>query len=235
MRRARDERGPDRGFFDLWSVVYDAPLAQWLLYRPEHEAVMQALRSCGARRILDVGCGTGRLVARVRREIPDGRIVGCDFSRGMLERAARGRALPLLVQATALRLPFRDASFDAIVSTEAFHWFPDQVAALREFRWVVVPRGRILLSLVNPSAALSSAARVVSGAVGAPFRFPTRAGMCALVRDAGFRVLDQRFVFRLVLPFAFPTFLTEAEPAPELSPGGPATPGVPRSERQAAS
>jgi SAM-dependent methyltransferase len=215
MRRARDARGPDRYLFDLWSAIYDAPFVQWLLYRPEHDAVLRALQTCGARKILDVGCGTGLLAARVWQEIEGGRVVGCDFSRGMLERAARRCPASQLVQATALRLPFCDASFDAIVSTEAFHWFPDQAAALREFRRVVTPKGRILLSLVHPAAEwFSSAASAVSGAVGAPSRMPTRAGMRAQVTNAGFRVVDQRFVFRLVLPFAFPTFLTEAEPAP---------------------
>jgi len=135
----------------------------------------------------------------------------------MLDQAARRGNAAALVQATALRLPFRDASFDAIVSTEAFHWFPDQGAALREFRRVVAPSGRIFVSLVNtPPEWLSSAASAQSCAVGEPFHWPHPARMRAQVRGAGFRVVGQRFVFRLPLALAFPTFLTEAEPAPEL-------------------
>ncbi len=229
VRRPRGAKGPDRGLFDLWSFVYDAPLVQWLIYRPEHDAVLRALRACGARRILDVGCGTGLLAARVRREMGGEFVVGCDFSRGMLSHAARRRDAAPLVQATALRLPFRDASFDAIVSTEAFHWFPDQGAALREFRRVVAPKGRILVSLVNPPAEwLASAASAVSRAVGEPCHWPTRARMRAQVRGAGFRVVGQRFVFRLPLALAFPTFLTEAEAAPELPPRAEVFEGEPR-------
>ena len=230
-RRARDAKGPDRGLFDLWSFVYDAPLVQRLVYRPEHDAVVRALRACRAKRILDVGCGTGLLAARVRREMEGVCVVGCDFSRGMLGHAVRRRNAAALVQATALRLPFRDASFDAIVSTEAFHWFPDQGAALREFRRVVTPKGRILLSLVNPPTEwLCSAASAVSRAVGEPFHWLTRARMRAQVRGAGFRVVGQRFVFRLPLSLAFPTFLTEAEPAPEPSLPAKAEEGSVRSE-----
>jgi len=215
--RPRKAKGPDRGLFDLWSFVYDAPLVQRLVYRPEHDAVMRALRTCGARRILDVGCGTGLLASRMQREIGAEWIVGCDFSRGMLDHAARRHDAAALVQATALKLPFRDASFDAVVSTEAFHWFPDQGAALREFRRVLAPKGRILLSLVNPPTEwLSSVASAVSRAVGEPFQWPTRRRMRKQVRGAGFRVVSQRFVFRLPLSLAFPTFLTEAEPAREL-------------------
>jgi hypothetical protein len=52
------------------------------------------------------------------------------------------------------------------------------------------------------------------------------------VRGAGFRVVGQRYVFRLPLLLAFPTFLTEAEPAPELAPRAEAGEGNPRSEDQ---
>ena len=207
----RDKAGPDRGLFDLWSRFYDAPLVQRLVYRPEQDAVLRALQTCGARAVLDVGCGTGLLATRVGRELRGARVVGCDFSRGMLVRAASRAEGPALVQADALRLPFRDACFDAVASTEAFHWFPDQVTALREFRRVLAPGGRILVSLVNPPAEwLSRAAHAASSLAREPFEWPTRVRMRAQVEAAGLRLVAQRFVFRLPLPFAFPTYLTEA-------------------------
>src|SRR5947208_863756 len=53
------------------------------------------------------------------------------------------------MQGDALRLPVRDAAVDAVVSTEAFHWFPDPDAALAEFFRVLTPRGRAVVALVN--------------------------------------------------------------------------------------
>ncbi len=204
--------GPRRWFFDVWSLVYDLPPVQRATYRPVHDAVIAALRGGVCRRVLDIGCGTGQLSARIRRELPKARVVGCDFSAGMLRRAAaRGGAA--WVQGDAAHLPFAAGSFDALVSTEAFHWFPDQPAALREFRRVLSPRGRLLLALVNPPTELvSEAARLGSRLFGEPFYWPTPAQMRRRVEGAGFRVERQSRVFRLPGALLFPPVLTVAVP-----------------------
>ncbi len=203
--------GPHRGFFDVWSRFYDAPLVQRLTYRPEQDAVLRALRRAAHGRVLDVGCGTGQLAARIRRELPGAQVVGCDFSRGMLSEAARQERADALVQGTALALPFRTGSFDAVVSTEAFHWFPDQGAALREFLRVLVPKGRLFVSLIHPRLELTSwAGRRLTRLMGEPARWPTRARMRREVEDAGFRVESQRMVLRVPGGLLLPSVLTVA-------------------------
>jgi ubiquinone/menaquinone biosynthesis C-methylase UbiE len=208
---AMSPRGPHRLFFDLWSLVYDAPGVQRLTYRPVQDAVVRALRTDPPARILDVGCGTGRLALRLSRELPGSRVTGCDFSRGMLRQAqARAGALSL-AQGDAQRLPFADGSFDAVVSTEAFHWFPDPEAALEGFHRVLAARGRLLIAFVNPSfEGLSRASRAVSRWLGEPLRWPTAAVLRRQVEAAGFEVASQRRIFRLPAPVLFPPVLTEA-------------------------
>jgi len=92
--------------------------------------------------ILDVGCGTADLALAVSRL---GRVVGCDFSRPMLERGAEkvaraGRAIELL-EADALHLPFGDRSFDAVVSAFVLRNLADLDRGLEEMRRVLRPGG----------------------------------------------------------------------------------------------
>jgi ubiquinone/menaquinone biosynthesis C-methylase UbiE len=203
--------GPDRWFFDVWSRFYDAPLVQRLTYRPEHDAVLRGLRGLGPGRVLDIGCGTGLLASRVRAELPGAEVVGCDFSRGMLAQAAGHRRALALVQASALSLPFAGGAFEAVVSTEAFHWFPDQNAALREFFRVLAPKGRLLVSLVNPPLeVMSRIGRRVSSLVGEPATWPTRQRMRRRVEGAGFRVEAQQLVLRVPATLVLPSILTVA-------------------------
>jgi len=129
----------------------------------------------------------------------------------MLRRAADKRRGPYWVQGNALGLPFADASFDAVVSTEAFHWFPDQGAALVEFFRVLAPSGRLLVSLVNPPVeVLSRLARAGSQLLGEPLFLPTRSQMREKVEAAGFRIESQQHVFRLPAGLVLPSVLTTA-------------------------
>jgi ubiquinone/menaquinone biosynthesis C-methylase UbiE len=207
----RATRGPDRRFFDLWSLFYDAPLVQLVTYRPVHDAVMRVLGRLSPRSVLDVGCGTGLLAARMRRQLGAVRVVGCDFSRGMLHRARARDVACGWVRGNALALPFRDGSFQALVSTEAFHWFPSQPDALREFFRVLAPGGYVLIALINPPfEGVSRAASAGSRLIGQPATWPTRGRMRRQVEQAGFRVESQRRVLRIPFALALPTVLTVA-------------------------
>jgi ubiquinone/menaquinone biosynthesis C-methylase UbiE len=210
MPRREAARGPNRWFFDAWSRIYDLPPVQWATYRPVHNAVLHTLRATPCHRLLDIGCGTGQLASRLAAALPRTRVVGCDFSAGMLERAAARNDGVSWVRGDAGRLPFGEGAFDAITSTEAFHWFPDQDAALAEFFRVLRPGGRLLLALVNTLVPLiSDAFYVGSRLVGEPFYWPTTRQMRDRVEGAGFEVHRQQRIYR-VSGFLLPPVLTEA-------------------------
>jgi ubiquinone/menaquinone biosynthesis C-methylase UbiE len=151
------------------------------------------------------------LAERLRRELGAKQVVGCDFSHGMLRRGAARDPGVGWVQADALRLPFADASIAALVSTEAFHWFPDQPAALAEFRRVLEPRGKLLLALIHPRLELASQlTRAGSRWLGEPLHWPARERLRGWLAEAGFRVEAQRRIFRVGTLLLFPTYLTVA-------------------------
>jgi SAM-dependent methyltransferase len=93
--------------------------------------------------ILDLGCGDGQLTARLAET---GAIVtGVDASPDMV-RAARARGIAA-DQAPAERLPYPDASFDAVFSNAALHWVRGQDEMMGEVRRVVKPGGRFVAEM----------------------------------------------------------------------------------------
>lgn len=203
--------GPKRWFFDAWSHFYDLEWVQRAVYRPEQDAVLAALRGERLRRVLDLGCGTGWLAHRLRLTNARVRVVGCDFSAGML-RAARARDRRVAwVQGDALRLPFATAAFDAVVSTQAFHWFPEQPRALREIARVLRPGGAFVLTVVRP--ALGPLGRIVEeGArvLRQPFHWPDGEELTRAAGRVGLRVEREQRVFRLPGALLLPPVLTLA-------------------------
>jgi ubiquinone/menaquinone biosynthesis C-methylase UbiE len=106
-------------------------------------------------RVLDVACGTGA-VARVAAERVGvtGRVTALDINPGML---AVARLLPPALgaaiewhEASVLALPFSDAAFDGVLCQLGLQFFPDRTAALREMRRVLVPDGRLAVSVFGP-------------------------------------------------------------------------------------
>jgi ubiquinone/menaquinone biosynthesis C-methylase UbiE len=97
----------------------------------------------GARGLtLDVGCGTGRNLPL----FPEGtRVVGIDFARDSLLRARRREPRALLVRASAEALPFRDRSFDTVVSGLVLCSVPHPGLAVSEMRRVLRDEGELRL------------------------------------------------------------------------------------------
>lgn len=104
----------------------------------------------GARRILDVGCGSGRLTLALARDgSGETDVTGIDTSRERLDqartRATRAEAALHLVEADFEQpLPFADGSFDAVTSRLALMIASDPVATLAELRRVLRPQGTLV-------------------------------------------------------------------------------------------
>jgi trans-aconitate methyltransferase len=158
----------------------------------------------GNERVLDVGCGNGKITAEIAARVPNGSVLGADPSRDMITFAAShfGPALrPNLrfAEADVRRLPFRD-EFDLVVSFNALHWVPEQDAALRSIRSALRSEGRAVLRLV-PAGPRKSIEDVIEDVRRSPrwsdhfqgFHQPyvhlTPGQYAALAEGCGFRVL----------------------------------------------
>lgn len=97
--------------------------------------------------ILDVGCGTGVLLSRLIAKCPDSDVTGVDASSEMLELArSRLPAIAKLQKCWAEELPFKDNSFDTVVSCNMFHFIRSPTAALNEMLRVLRPNGTLVIT-----------------------------------------------------------------------------------------
>jgi ubiquinone/menaquinone biosynthesis C-methylase UbiE len=102
-------------------------------------------------RVLDVACGTG-VVARLAAErMGSGRVVGLDLNPGMLgvARTVPQSGGPKIewCEGSVLDMPFRDGNFDAVLCQLGLQFFPDRARALAEMFRVLIPGGRLALSV----------------------------------------------------------------------------------------
>ena len=103
----------------------------------------------GHERILDIGCGDGRITAEVARCVPQGIVVGLDSSAEMVAFAQRDSAsedLPNLrfQQGEAQSLDFHE-QFDRVISFACLHWVIDHRPVLAGIRRALRPHGRVML------------------------------------------------------------------------------------------
>jgi ubiquinone/menaquinone biosynthesis C-methylase UbiE len=160
---------PSQDWRDLVLEAKDPPERVSRMYTrlaPVYEAWARATESKARRRVLElanvrpgedvleVATGTGVQLVRLARANPGGRTVGVEISKGMLAQTRRRlenaglTAEVEVIEGSGLELPFADQSFDLIVNGYMLDLLPldDIPRALAEFKRVLRPRGRLVLS-----------------------------------------------------------------------------------------
>jgi demethylmenaquinone methyltransferase/2-methoxy-6-polyprenyl-1,4-benzoquinol methylase len=148
MTRATLDKDPAEvaAMFDEVAARYDLTNTVLSLGQDRgwRRAVAQALALQPGERVLDLAAGTATSSAALARS--GAHVVGCDFSLGMLRVGSRaGHPGVELVAGDALRLPFADASFDAVTISFGLRNTSDVDLALRELRRVTRPGGRLVV------------------------------------------------------------------------------------------
>ena len=154
--QASDPKAPDprvvRRAFERAATAYDAAAG---LQRETADELLERLAGVRveARRVLDLGCGTGYTTRGLQRMYRGAEVMGVDFSRGMAARAHKRPRLgrrPMIVCADMSDLPLADASVDIVVSNLALQWVCDPVAVFGEIRRVLRPDGALMFSSLGP-------------------------------------------------------------------------------------
>ncbi|MGZ4936814.1 MAG: class I SAM-dependent methyltransferase [Halobacteriota archaeon] len=119
---------------------------------PQHQWALDLIRTLtfvGDERVLDVGCGDGKISAELATRVPNGSVLGIDSSRAMIH-FAQGKFPPArfgnlrFQHGDATHLMFCD-EFDLVISFAALHWIQDHRAVLQGIKRALRPDGRVIL------------------------------------------------------------------------------------------
>jgi trans-aconitate 2-methyltransferase len=128
---------------DWDAASYDrlaAPQSRW------GRTVVDRLDLRGDERVLDAGCGTGRVTAMLLERLPGGEIVALDASASMVELARERLGYDQITYVLAdlqESLPVRPP-VDAVLSTATFHWIPDHDGLFRNLASVMRPGAQLV-------------------------------------------------------------------------------------------
>ena len=142
-----------RQHFNDWSETYERSFMQWLLFDRVHRGVLRRIPAGFVpAAVLDIGCGTGRLLRRMHARWPSAILVGVDVAEGMLAQAGAQTPYATFHQAPAEHLPLENDSVDLVTTTASFHHWSDQALGVREAVRVLRQGGLFILADMNLTA-----------------------------------------------------------------------------------
>jgi trans-aconitate 2-methyltransferase len=166
--------------------------------------VLAKLDLTSAARIVDLGCGNGKITAELARRLPAASLLGVDASREMISyaQAQFGDISNLRFAVGDIPQLSFETEFDTVVSFNALHWIPDQGTALATIGRMLCPRGAAHLRLVPKGERKSledvleetrSSPRWTSAFEGFqdPYLHLTATEYCTLAADHGLRTVKQ--------------------------------------------
>ncbi len=132
-------------YFNEWSHTYDKYTFRYFMRRAQRNSInMISNKNFSA---LDVSCGTGEGLLMLR-EKTSGRIAGVDISEEMLKIAKKkvgGKNIELK-KGSVDKLIYDDETFDVVISTEAFHHYPNPENAVKEMTRVLKKGGELIIT-----------------------------------------------------------------------------------------
>jgi ubiquinone/menaquinone biosynthesis C-methylase UbiE len=148
---ATQENSEDIQSFERSAGTYENSPMQTLFFDRIHRALLNMIPAEMAPQvILDIGCGTGRLLRKLASRFPSASLIGVDPAERMIAEARRRTPGATFYVGQAEDLPLPAASLDLVVSTTSFHHWRDQALGVRQVGCVLRPGGCFVLADVLP-------------------------------------------------------------------------------------
>ena len=132
-------------YFNEWAKTYDRSILQAIFFTRIHAHMLKLLtRELDGKNpacLVDVGCGTGRLLSAAAQRWPEATLFGADPAEVMVAEANRIRPEVEIRLATAESLPFEDQSADIVTTSLSFHHWHDQAKGVGEIARILRPGG----------------------------------------------------------------------------------------------
>jgi putative AdoMet-dependent methyltransferase len=137
--------------WDKFSVDYDRIFLEYPQYPYILKRMAELLVDANGKSVLDLGCGTGNLMAAVLEAYPEVRLFGVDPSEGMRQECVQrlaGKENVQVAEGDALEIPFDDGHFDFIITNLALHHIApdDRDRCAREMARVLREGGSLIYS-----------------------------------------------------------------------------------------
>jgi ubiquinone/menaquinone biosynthesis C-methylase UbiE len=141
---ARDYKADSRNYFNRLAPRYDHHY-YGSHGRQQYQRVVEVARAWRFTSVLDVGCGTGGLLALLKG--PRLRLAGADLSPNMIKEAKKrlGKSADLRA-ADSEHLPWKAGTFDLVVTTDSIHHWPNPTRAFSEIRRVLQKGGHVVMA-----------------------------------------------------------------------------------------
>jgi ubiquinone/menaquinone biosynthesis C-methylase UbiE len=145
------EKSEDIQSFERRAGTYENSPMQRFFFDRIHRAALEMIPAGLAPQvILDIGCGTGRLLRKLARRFPSASLIGVDPAEGMIAEARRLTPRATFYVGQAEDLPLPEASLDLVMSTTSFHHWRDQALGIRQVGCALRPGGCFVLADVLP-------------------------------------------------------------------------------------
>jgi len=154
--------------------------------------VLDRLELDGDERVLDAGCGTGRVTAALVERLPRGHVVAVDGSPSMVDQARERLGPDVEVFVADLLELELDEPVDAILSTATFHWIPDHDRLFQRLSAALRPGGRIVAqcggagNVASVQAAIDAVAEPALEGWPGPWNFQSPEDTAARLERIGF-------------------------------------------------